>query len=84
MIQMDKLNPLERRMRGVCITMEDFASALGISVTALIQKKKGRRAFTVAEMVKLSRILNLTAQETFELFAGDELTIKDRKRLWGR
>jgi transcriptional regulator with XRE-family HTH domain len=80
---LDKLTPLERRMRSVCITMEDFASALGIGTTALVQKKKGRRPFTIAEMMKLSRILNLTAQETFELFAADELTNKDRKRLFG-
>lgn len=75
--------PLETRMRSICIRLEDMADAIGISVNALINKKKGKTPFTVKEMLDLSRILRLNAEETLTLFSPTALSKSDRTRLFG-
>ncbi len=81
-VKMDTLTPLEIRMRGTAIRLEDIAGTMGIGVNALIRKKKGRVPFTVSEMISLSRILRLNAEETLTLFATN-MTKADKERLFG-
>lgn len=81
-VKMDTLTPLEVRMRGTAIRLEDIAGTMGISVHALINKKKGKAPFSVSEMMSLARILQLNAEETLMLFCPG-MTKADKERLFG-
>lgn len=81
-VKMDTLTPLEIRMRGTGLRLEDIAKAMHIGTNALINKKKGKVPFSVSEMMSLSRILRLNAEETLTLF-DPNMTKADRERLFG-
>lgn len=60
--------------RGV--TFEYVSEQMGLSKTSLSYKINNKRQFTATEIVKLSNILNLTANERDEIFFGENVDFK--------
>ncbi|MCQ2211293.1 MAG: helix-turn-helix domain-containing protein [Paludibacteraceae bacterium] len=45
-----------------------IATKCGVNRATLYNKLKGKGEFTTSEIVNLSKVLNLSKQETFEIF----------------
>ena len=61
----------KRVLKG--LSQPDMAKNLTCSVPAYNQKENGKRAFSAIEIAKISKVLDLSAEEIKDIFFTDEL-----------
>ena len=63
-----KYPKLRGRIAELGISQTELAKILGISVTAMNSKMNGRMAFVQRDILKLSEVLNISAEEIGTFF----------------
>ena len=59
---------LHEKMMNMGYTIPKLAKAAGIAVSTLRSKMNGRGHFDIVEQTQLSRVLQMTKQENYEIF----------------
>ena len=62
---------LEEFIKRSGMSYTNIAKELNITYVALVAKRRGERAFTLDEALKLKKILNLTQSEWNAVFDGE-------------
>lgn len=68
MVEIKTQHDIKYKIRESGYRLGYIATVLGISYQGLKQKLDGNREFKAGEMAKLSRLLNLTPQDTVDIF----------------
>ncbi len=63
-----KKQELKGRIRAKGFTQKEFSTALGVSPASLSRKLAGTHEFTVGEIERMKKLLDLSAEEAVELF----------------
>lgn len=64
------MSKLRSTIRAKCGTDQKFADAMGLSRSAMSLKLSGKRGWSTEQIRKAREVLDLTAEEAFEIFMG--------------
>ncbi len=72
---MTNTSKLQGKMRECGFTLEKLASVVGISPTGLFNKVHNKVEFLVSEVQKIGAALNLSQQDTNEIFFSQDVEL---------